>query len=298
MQLAKRFLSKASSETPTFLHSRHLYRAACLVLFFLGLLGGIYLAFPDAVFQQRLVKELEARLPVRIELAEAGLRPLLTLTADKAVIDSLYRPGIHVTIDRFYFSPYLRSLFTSDPAGRGEIFTAGGKVAFRCKRSGPLALEATDLRLNIPLATVPAMRVGATLATGKMISALPLRKNTQSLVDITLDQVVVQGLEALTNTTTGLHLGTLSLRMTGQGTAFSIERLEASEGDLLVSGKGTLLLLLANPRASRINLSLSVRAGSKANPSLTSLLELAGTKQPDGSRKLSLTGTFVNPMIK
>jgi type II secretion system protein N len=298
MQFAKRFLPKATSQAPAFLNSQLLYRIAGAGLFLLALLYGFYLFFPNAVLRQRLVHELEARFPIRVEIAEAGLRPLLTLTGEKAVVRSLERPEMSVTINRFSLSPFLRSLFTGDPAGSGEFFTAGGKLAFRCKEKGPLEIKATDLRLNIPLASSPEMHVAATLTSGQVITAVPLQNTTESLVDVTLDQVVVQGLETLTKDATGLHLGKLTLRMTGKGVGFAIERLEASGGDLVVTGTGTLLLAMPNPQNSRFSLNLSVRAGSQSDPTLASLLEFAGTKQPDGSRKIIVAGTLAQPEIK
>ena len=60
----------------------------------------------------------------------------------------------------------------------------------------------------------------------------------------------------------------------------------------------TLLLAMPNPQNSRINLNLSVRAGNHADPTFVSLLELVGTKQPDGSRKLLLTGTLAKAEIR
>jgi hypothetical protein len=136
------------------------------------------------------------------------------------------------------------------------------------------------------------------LSTGQVTSAAPLQKTTKSIVDIAIEKAALQGLEALSGDAAGLRLGTLSLRMVGQGTAFTIERLEASGGDVVLSGNGTFMLAVANPRNSRINLTLSIRAGSQQDPTMANFLEFAGTPLPDGSRKLLLTGTLASPVIR
>lgn len=66
----------------------------------------------------------------------------------------------------------------------------------------------------------------------------------------------------------------------------------------MISGKGTLMLASSKPQNSRINLNLSVRVDKQVNPTLASLLELVGTQQSDGSRKLRLTGTLAKPVIR
>lgn len=159
-------------------------------------------------------------------------------------------------------------------------------------------MSATALPLNIPVSTSSGIRFAGILATGQVTSAAPLQSATKSLVDIHFDQVVLQGLEALTRDATGLRLGKMSLRMTGEGTVFTIARLEATGGDVVVSGKGTVMLMMENPQNSKINLNLSVHAGNQEDPTLANFIQLAGTPLSDGSRNLHLTGTLANPVIR
>lgn len=298
MQFVKRSQQRVTGKTPTPRKARGFYLVAGPGLFLLGLLCSFYLAFPDAILKQRLVHELEAWLPIQVDLAEAGLRPLLTLTGEQATVSLSNQPGALIHIDRFRIAPDWISLITGDPGLEGEIRSAAGELSFHWQSSGPLAVAGTNLPFDIPLATSPAMRFAGTLTTGQVTTAVPLQKATKSRIDITLDHVTAQGLEALTTDSAGLRLGKLSLQITGQGTSFSIEQLEISGGDLVVSGEGTLMLATANPQNSRINLNLSIRAGNQADPTLASLLELVGTKQADGSRKLRLTGTLAKPVIR
>ncbi|MCX5877399.1 MAG: hypothetical protein NT087_14130 [Deltaproteobacteria bacterium] len=280
MRFAKYFRTRPFGETQAGRNPQLLFRAAGLGLFLLGLLCGVYLAFPKEVLRQRLVYELEAGFPIRVDLAEAGLRPLLTLTGEKGSIRYLDRPETIANIERFRFSPFWTGIFTGDPG------------------SGTLAMSATTLPFNIPLSTISGIRFAGILTTGQVTSAAPLQKASRSLIDIRCEQVVLQGLEALTRDAAGLRLGKMSLRMTGEGTVFTIDRLEATGGDVVVSGKGTLMLMMENLQNSNINLKLSVRAGNQEDPTLANFIQLAGTPLSDGSRNLHLTGTLANPVIR
>ena len=298
MRCAKRLRKRAASGTPAARKPHNLYRVAGLGLFLLGLLCSFYLAFPDAVLRQRLVHELEARLPIQVDLAEAGLRPLLTLAGKQATISLSRQPGVLFHIESFNIDPKWISLLTGNPGLEGELRSATGELSFDWQRNGPLALTGSDLPFDIPLKTSPPMRFAGTLTMGEVATTVPLQRATESRVDITLDQITVQGLAALTSDAAGFHLGRISLQMTGRGTSFSIKKLEARGGDLEVTGEGTLMLMTANPQNSRLNLNLTVRAGNQADPTLASLLELVGTQQSDGSRKLRLTGTLAKPVIR
>lgn len=277
---------------------RGFYFATGVSLFLLGLLCSFYLAFPDTLLRQRLVYELETRLPIQVDLTEATLQPLLTLAGKQMTISLSGQPETLFQIDTFHVGPSWIKLLTGDPGFKGEINSSTGELSFSWQQSGPLAVTGTTLPFDIPLATIPATRFSGNLNTGEVTTTAPLQNETRSQIDINLDQVVVKGLEALTGNTAGLRLGELSLKVNGQGTSFSIEQLELSGGDLVVSGTGTLMLAVANPQNSRINLNLSIRADKQANPTLAGLLELVGTPQANGSRKLRMTGTLARPVVK
>jgi type II secretion system protein N len=277
---------------------RNLYLVVGVGLFLLGLLCSFYLTFPDVILRQRLVYELETRLPIQVDLVEAVLQPLLTLSGEGMTVRLSGQTEAFLQIDSFHVSPQWASLLAGDPGLKGAINSSAGELSFLSLQSGKLDLTGADLPFDMPLATSPPMRLSGTLTSGEVTTTVPLQSATESRIDIKLDQVAVQGLEALTANAAGLRLGEISLQMSGQGTSFSIADLQVSGGDLLVSGEGTLMLTVANPQHSRINLNLSVRAGDQADPTLASLLELVGTQQADGSRKLRLTGTLAKPIIR
>ena len=298
MQVAKYFRAGFFGETRMVRNPRLFYRTAALALFLLGLLCGIYLAFPEEVLRQRLVYELEARFPIRVELAKAGLRPLLTLTGEKGGLRYLDRHETVVSVERFRFSPFWGGIITGDPGVKGELFAADGALALGWQRSGLLAMSATALPIDIPLPSGSGMRFVGIITTGQVRTAAPLQSATRSLIDLSFEQAALQGLEALTRDAAGLRLGKMSLRMSGQGTLLFIDSLEATGGDVVVSGKGTVTLVKENPQNSQLNLNLSVRAGNQKDPTLANFIQLAGTPLADGSRNLHLTGTFANPVIR
>ena len=298
MQVAKYFRARFSGETEMVRNPRLFYRVAAPVLFLFGLLCGVYLAFPEEVLRQRLVYELEARFPIQVELAKAGLQPMLTLTGEKGGIRYLDRHETVVSVERFKFSPFWAGIITGDPGIKGELFGADGELALRWQRSGRLALGATALPVDIPLPSGSGMRFVGIITTGQMETAAPLQSATKSLIDLRFEQAALQGLEALTRDAAGLRLGKMSLRMSGQGTLFFIDSLEATGGDVVLSGKGTVTLVKENPQNSQINLNVSVRAGDQDDPTLANFIQLAGTPLSDGSRNLHLTGTLANPVIR
>ncbi len=295
MRFTKPFQRQSSGESRK---SGNLYLTVGVGLFIVGLLCSFYLTFPDALLKQRLVYELEARLPVQVDLVEAALQPLLTLSGEGMTVRLSGQTETLLHIDTFQVGPQWGKLLTGDVGLKGTVNPSSGELAFAWQPDGPLAMTGTTLPLDISLATSPKMRITGTLTSGQVTTAVPLQSATESRIDINLAQVVVQGLEALTANAAGLRLGEISLQVSGQGTSFSITHLQTSGGDLLVTGTGTLMLAVANPQFSRINLNLTIRAGSQADATLVSLLELVGTKQADGSQKLRLTGTLAKPIVR
>lgn len=278
--------------------NKGLYLAVGAAVFLLGLLLSFYIAFPDQALRQRLIYELENRLPIQVDLNEVTLRPVLTLTGRGMTARSSGQKQPLLQIDNFSVGPQWLKLFSGDPGLAGEVAAATGELSFSWLRSGPLDVSASSFPLDLPLATNPATRFSGTLNAAEITTSVPLQDATESRLAMNFNQVSVKGLEALTANANGLFLGEISFQMSGQGTSFSINRLETSGGDLVVSGSGTLMLVTANPQNSRINLNLSVRAGDQADPTLTSLLELVGSRQSDGSRKVRLTGTLAKPIAR
>ena len=105
------------------------------------------------------------------------------------------------------------------------------------------------------------------------------------------------GLDLFKSDSPGVALGEIVLEVDGQGRAMRITSLAAKGGDLDLNGEGTLLIG-RTAATSRITLALQVRTGPNADPSIASLLELAGKPRPDGYYPLKLTGTLAKPILK
>lgn len=278
--------------------NKALYLAVGVGIFLICLLLSFYMTFPDQILRQRLVHELESRSPIRADLKEATLQPIMTVVGQGL---SVRMPGQQQTlfqVDNFSVGPQWLKLLSGDPGLTGEIGVSAGELSFSWQASGQLAASARSLPLDIPLATNPATRFSGELESAEIITSAPLQDVTESRFDLDFNQVSLKGLEALTANADGLLLGKVSLQISGQGNSFSVTRLETSGGDLVASGSGTLMLVSANPQHSRINLNLSVRAGNQADPTLTSLLQLVGSQQADGRRKIRLTGTLAKPVAR
>jgi type II secretion system protein N len=290
------FFRKTVSQSPQ--SNKNTRRTLGSVLFLLSLLIGFYLTFPDSALKQSLISQFEKHLPARLELDDANLLPILTVSGKQARV---YLPDETTPIsliDSFTFSPQWLTTITGDPGIKGDLHSASGQISFHWQKSGELGFRGNEMPFEIPLQTKPPMRVAGTIKTAEIETEAPLKKQTESLLEIALSNVTIRGLEAISGSPDGLQIGNLFLQANGQGNAFTIKNFQTSEGDLLIKGQGTLILSTAAPIRSRINFDLTVTAGKSADPTLSSLLEFAGSKQSDGSRKLRLSGTLASPTIR
>lgn len=293
-----RFFKKTVIQSPQSKKNTRPRRTLVSVLFLLSLLCGFYFTFPDTALKQSLTSQFEKYLPARLELDDANLLPILTVSGKQARVYLPYETASILLIDNFTFSPQWLSTITGDPGIKGDLHSAPGQISFHWQKSGELGIQGSDMPFEIPLQTKPAIRIAGTIKTAVIETEAPLKKQTMSSVEISLGDVKLSGLEAISGSPDGLQLGKLTLQATGQGNAFTIKNVQTSGGDLLIKGQGTLILTAAAPIRSRVNFDLTVAAGKSADPTLSSLLELAGKKQSDGSRKLRLSGTLGAPTIR
>lgn len=270
---------------------------AGLALFLGGFFISFYLAFPNQTLQQRLTAELDRHLPGQVALGDLELKPLFTLQTSSLTV-RLPATGAELNFDQARFSPLWRGLLGGDPGIGGQLQKNDGQLNFDWQRSGVLQANGEDLAFELPLSKTAELSLSVRLVAGEVTTAAPLKKDSASRLKLTFDQVSISGLEAITASGESLQLGRLVLRSTGKGTTFTIDELRASGGELNVSGDGTLMLAPSRPERSRINLNLSLQVTPQTDPTLAGLLELAGTKQEDGSRKLRLTGTLAKPVIR
>ncbi len=292
------YRAAATQETTTNRRARWRVAVIAVGLFLLAVACGFYLGFPDEILKQRLAYELGYRLPVNVDMAEVRLRPLLSLHGTNIRIRLPGSTDDLLKVDRLTCAPLWSGLLSGSPGLKGHLVSGDGSLNADWHTDGTLTSNATNFTFDVPIANSPASRVRGRITTGQLKSAIPLRADAKSQLDLSLDEIVVSGLEALTSSPGGLRFGQVSLVATGQGATFTIQRLATTGGDLVAAGEGRMILSMANPEHSRLNLTLSVRAGQDADPVLAGLLELVGTAAPDGSRLIRLTGTLANPIAR
>ena len=267
-----------------------------VLLLLCGAFIGFYLGFPHNVLEERLHSEL-ARLPIQITVTEVSLHPLLSLKMTTPEI-AFHPDAGTLQFDMGTVSPLWGSLLTGTPGLKGHFENDSGELTVELAKRGPLNIAGQGLAFNLPLPSAPGLQLGGRLAECQITTETPLQKETVSDIRITLEQTVLKGLSVLAADGKDLRLGQILLRGTGMGSTFTINQLESRNGDLLARGDGSLAFVVARPQSSRLNLNLSLRAGPQADPALANLLELVGSPQADGSRKLRLTGTLAKPVIR
>jgi type II secretion system protein N len=164
-------------------------------------------------------------------------------------------------------------------------------------KSGAINAAATGLRFNLPLQSPLSYNLAGTLREATIDAATRLDPETKTHLVLQLDEVRLLGLEMLNADNPGLALGTINLAADGKGRTIKVTTLTAQGGDLEVSAEGTVLIGRTSA-TSRIRLTLQVRPGSNADPSITSLLTLAGQPDAEGRYTLQLTGTLAKPNLK
>lgn len=265
-------------------------------LFLLGLLVGLYLFFPVEVLKQRIIQEVATRTGAQLQIEQLTLYPLLTLDAKQVKFDLAGLPQ-ELEVERLSISPQWSTLLSGDPGAQLHANIMSGAITGGLQKSGAFSAKAAGLRFDIPLQKPLHMNITGTLTESILDSALHLGPEIKSQLSLRLIDVRILGLEILKAGGPGLTLGAITLEMDGQGQALRINSLTATGGDLEVTGEGTLLFG-RSLSTSRIKLALQISTGPNADPTITSLLQIAGEADKDGRYPVRLSGTLANPILK
>jgi type II secretion system protein N len=264
-------------------------------LFVLGLLAGLYLFFPAEVLKQRIIQEAEARIKAQVEIKQVALYPLLTLDIDQLNISMSGLPQ-PLEIDELQIAPLWSSLL-SDPGARLQAKGMNGTLAGVVQKSGALSAEAAGLRFDLPLQEPLPCNITGTLSEAQLDTVTGLKPDTKTSLSLRLNNVMIIGLASLDADNKGIPLGEITLQAEGQGRNMQIKSLAAKGGVLDVGGEGTLLVG-RSAATSRIKLALQVSPGPNANPTITSMLQLAGEADAGGRYTLRVSGTLAKPVLK
>lgn len=264
-------------------------------LFLLGALAGFYLFFPAEALKQRIVQEVGIRTKAEVQIEQVSLYPLLTLDANRISLDvsGLLQP---LEIEQLSVTPQWFTLLGGNPGVQLQADIMGGTLSADLQKSGALSAKALGLRFDLPLQNPIPVNITGTLGEATLNSARHLDRETKTLLSLRLTDVRVLGLDLFKGESPGLALGQIVLEVDGQGRSMRITELTTKGGDLDVDGHGTLLIG-RTAATSHIKLALQVRPEPNADPSITSLLELAGKPGQDGRYPLKLTGTLVKPVL-
>lgn len=274
--------------------SLFLLAGCCLLL--MGMLTGFYLFFPAEALKQRIIQELMTRTGTEVQIRQVSLYPLLSLDADQVKIDlpDLPRP---LEIEQLSLTPLWSTLLSSNPGVQLQAELMSGTLSGELLKNGMISAMATGLSFELPMQKPIAMNITGTFNQANLDAAIRLEPETKTVLSLQLSDVRVTGLDIFKADSPGLALGEVILEVDGQGRAMKIKTLSVKGGDLDVSGEGTLLIGRTSA-SSRIKLALQVRAGANADPSIASMLELAGKPGPDGRYSLTLGGSLAQPTIK
>jgi len=265
-------------------------------LLLLGVLAGFYLFFPEQALKQRIIQEVEAKTKAEVRIGQLTLFPLLTLDANRVKLDLAGLPQ-PLEIDLLSLAPQWSTLMSGDPGVQIEGNVMNGAIKASFQKSGAVTAVVSGLQLDLPLQKPLPFNLTGTLSDGTFSGGARLDSDTATHLLLRFANVTLHGLDILKADGRGVSLGEITLEIEGQGRSMRLKTLTARGGDLDVSAEGTLLIG-RTAATSRIKLKLLVLAGANAGPSLSSLLQLAGTPDDDGRYTLLLTGTMAQPNLK
>ncbi|AMV71365.1 hypothetical protein JCM30471_32040 [Desulfuromonas carbonis] len=262
----------------------------------LGFLAGCFLFFPTTLLRDWLVAEVAAKTPCQLEMKSIALRFPFGLTARDLVLSGGGLPT-PVPVDRLQVTPRWFSFFSGNPGAVIEAELFGGELNGEIHRDGAFSARGQGLTLDLPLGEKLPLTVAGNLRDLVARGALPLTTGTASKLQLTINELRLNGAKALGSGKDVLRLGTASLKATGQGNSFRIEELKCSGGDLTLEAGGSLLLATPPPQ-SRLNLTLNLQPTASFDPALKDLLSVFGKPARDGSLRLRLTGSLAKPSLQ
>ncbi|KIH75828.1 type II secretion system protein N [Geoalkalibacter ferrihydriticus] len=296
--LFKRSKSPTKTASKSDLRRQFALHLGAFTLFIAAFVLTVLILFPDQILRARAEQLIFQQTGVRIDIGDLSLAPPLTLTlrnvAWQPELDNW--PPVRIPVIRI--SPIWGSLFGANPAAGVTAGFPVGSMQGRMYKDGDLATTLNAIGLAPFLPTefpypIQGVLSGNVDASGDL-SAL----RGQAGFQLQLDRAAVSGLEALGASEGRLSLGGITLRGELQGRNLRIEELRTADGDLLVEGRGTLLLA-ESPQASRITAQIEITPTMTLDPNLAELLLLTGVS-PDrnGTYRLRLSGSLANPVLR
>jgi type II secretion system protein N len=273
--------------------------AVAVFLLLAGWWAGLFLFFPATSLETRIENEVASQLRGNGSLDLKGLSfsfPL-GLSARQATLHLNRPPATIIPAIEFGVSPLWLSLLTGNPGLAYECELFDGSAEGFLRRNGEIHLELQGLHLALPLLEGSPLTLTGALEQGELSAQWPLVANSENHLSLNIMDARITGLKAIGSTSEELKLGTLVLQGNGTGNAFKIDRLEAKDGELTVTGSGTLLL--ADPiERSRINLIVTLKPTPALNSQLLELLGMFVQEDSAGDFPLRISGTLSRPQVQ
>jgi type II secretion system protein N len=256
-----------------------------------------YLTFPSRTLQTRLQLELAANLGVQSSVSPPQLLfpPGLGCSRLELTLPAPYDRTL--PLRQVKVTPLWLSLLSDAPGLRFSAELNGGTLNGTARRDGQTTLVADQVAVQESLQLNGGPVLQGVLQNSRFDGLLPLLTPGQRNLSLTLDRVRLSGLKSYGVASDSLDLGRLVVQAAGEGKTLRLQQLALQGGTVEGSGQGTVLLG-ATPAATRLNLSIELRPGAGLDPTLRDLLSLVGSDGPNGTRKLRLSGSLQQPVLR
>jgi len=269
------------------LFSKSKIALATLILFTFGLLAGLLVSFPEVKIKHQIISSIETRGHVSITQGDINIG-FLSISGSDLLIQPENSLWSAIPITSLNLSPQWLTLLSTNPGVHLNMQLFNGTLSADMFQDGSLSLVASQLDLAFLSPRDPTITVSGQVAEMTLSSVVPLKKTSDSLLELTLKNVNVTKNGDLK---LAINLGDVVFSGTGRGRSFKIISLKTDKGDLSVSGKGSILLGRNLP-STKFNVKLEIRPEASVDPMVVELLKLAAKQSPNGSYELSLSGTL------
>ncbi len=267
------------------------------VLLLIAALAVYYRTFPRQTLRDRLQQEIAQAGLAEIRLATPTLLFPPGLNFPRADLLVSETPRRELPLRQLRVIPLWFSLVGDRPGLRFRAELHGGTLSGNLRRNGEAELKAEGIALREVLRDESGPLLQATVSRGRFEGMLPLDLPGDRLLELTLEQIQLTGLETYGVAEGRLDLGRLHLQVEGRGATLNVREMSLQGGALEGRGQGTLLLG-PSPAATRLNLTLELRPGDTLDASLRELLLLLGSGTGDGGRILRLSGSLRQPALR
>lgn len=268
----------------------------CLLSFFCCYLLGLVLFFPVELIISKTAQQAEQQgLEVQIHAPEILFPPGLGIAQLTLQHPGFPHPPLELT--EVELKPIWTSLFGLNPGIAYDLQVFSGTVQGNAFRNGAVEAKLGGLKINQQLGPQLPLQISGDLVDGEFYGNLPLQGKNPSKLSLTLDNLLISGMERIGSGNDQLQINSIYCEVRGSGSQFKITELTATGPALNLDATGTIRLG-PSPQRSPVNLNLTITPQPALDPVLADLLSVLKKPQPDGSYQLRLFGTLANVRFK